>query len=193
VQPASGGAGRARYVDGPGASAMSADIQRVGDLEIPQDHDFQRLNWSIQRHAWVGMAVLLLLGLLGLFGPGPLSDATVGDDAGPLRLEYQRFGRLRAPSTLVADLRPGRGAAGGEARLWLSRDYLGAIQIQRIDPVPGRVEAGPLRSAYVFRLIDPARPTRVTVHFRPEKIGRIRARVGLDDSAPLDFAQLVYP
>lgn len=171
---------------------MSSDIRRVGDLEIPQDHEFQYRSWAVQRYAWGVMALLVLLGSLGLFGPGPLADATAGDRGGALHLEYRRIGRVRSPETLLADLRPGR-ADRREATLWLSREYLGSIQIQRIDPVPDRVEAGPERSAYVFRLIDPARPARVTIHLRPERAGWSRARIGLDDRPPLDIARFVYP
>ena len=43
---------------------MPTGTQRIGDLEIPQDHEFQRRWWRIQRRAWVVMAGLVVLGLM---------------------------------------------------------------------------------------------------------------------------------
>ena len=169
---------------------MPGQIRRFGDLEIDQDIAFQQLNWKIQRRCWAGMAVLIALALLGLFGSGPLSRATRGARDGPLRIEYQRFGRRGADETLDADLAPGH---SGEANLWLSREFLEGVQIERIAPEPVRVEAGPRRSAYVFRLADPGDPVRVTIHYRPERPGTLRGRIGLDAETPIEFAAFIYP
>jgi hypothetical protein len=170
---------------------MLSGIQRAGDLEIPEDLDFQRKVWALQRHGWAAMGVLVLLGLLGAFGSGPFSDAMAGDAGSPLVLRYQRFARFRSPSQLVAELRPG--TASLEARLWLSSDFLASVQIEDIEPQPVRVEAGPDRSAYVIRLAAPKAATRVTISVRPDAAGRISGRASLDDSRPLRFAQFVYP
>jgi hypothetical protein len=47
--------------------------ERVGDLEVNQDLDFQRHVWWFQRIGLVGMALVVVAALLGLFGGGDSS------------------------------------------------------------------------------------------------------------------------
>src|SRR4029453_17543698 len=54
-------------------------------LQIRENITFAHRQWVVQRVAWVGIAALLVLALLGAFGKGPLSHATAG--AGPLQIE----------------------------------------------------------------------------------------------------------
>jgi hypothetical protein len=163
----------------------------VGDLEINQDLRFQRRMWALQRIGWAVMALVVLVGLLGLFGTGPLSSATAGQEEGPLFVEeYERFVRFRIPTTLQVRLDP---LGTGEARLWLDREYLEGVQLQTVTPEPDSVEAGPDGFTYVFKVNDPNRPTSVTFHLQPETIGRLEGRVVLDGGEPVDFEQFVYP
>jgi hypothetical protein len=89
-----------------------ANLQRHGDLEIPEDLPFQRREWVAERVAWAVMALLIAGALLGFFGTGPLSRTTAGDEAGPLWLEYERFARLLAAGALES----ARGAGRSERR-----------------------------------------------------------------------------
>lgn len=169
-----------------------SSIQRVGDLEIEQDHDFQRLSWRMQRVGWIILALVLLAGLLGLFGSGPLAHATVGAPGSPLRLEYDRFGRIDAPSTLTALVRPST-RRPGEAILHLDRGFTDFFQIERMQPTPDRTEAGADHSVYVFRATGSPGPVRVTFRLRPDQPGLLTGRVRQDGGSWLTFHQLVYP
>ncbi len=169
-----------------------SSIQRVGDMEIEQDHDFQRLSWRIQRVGWIVMAFALLAGILGLFGSGPLARATVGETGAPLRLEYDRFGRIDAPSTLTALLRPST-TRPGEAILHLDRGFTDHFQIEHVQPMPDRTEAGPDHSVYVFGVTGPGEPVRVTFRLRPEQIGPLTGRAREDGGSWLSFTQFVFP
>src|SRR4051812_23546923 len=165
-----------------------SSIQRVGDLEIEQDHDFQRRYWRLQRGAWVGLALVLLAGILGLFGSGPLAHATIGAPGAPLRLEYDRFGRIEAPSTLTALVRPST-RRPGEAILHLDRGFTDNFQIERVQPMPERAEAGPDHSVYAFRVTGPGEPVRVTFRLRPEQIGPRSGRMRVDGGSWLTCTQ----
>ena len=167
--PAPGASPRSRDFRGPEGPSMSS-VQRVGDLEIEQDHDFQRRSWRLQRAGWIVLVLVLLAGMLGLFGSGPLAHATVGAPGAPLRLEYDRFCRNEAPSTLTALLRPST-SRPGEAILHLDRGFTDHFQIERVQPTPDRTEAGPDHSVYAFRVTGPGEPVRVTFRLRPEQIG----------------------
>ena len=71
--------------------------------------------WALQRIGWAVMALVVLVGLVGLFGTGPLSRATAGEEEAPLFVEeYERFARFMLPTTLRVRLDP---MGQGEARL----------------------------------------------------------------------------
>lgn len=164
-----------------------AEIQKVGDLEIDQDLAFQRREWGIQRLAWALMALLVLLGLVGLFGPGPLSSTTVGQPG--LSASFYRFVRYEDLTTLRLELQP----SGSEARLWLSRGYAQAAGIQRINPEPEQVLLEPDRQVYVFAVGQGEGPVRVSFSLQPEQMGRLEGQIGLEGQGSLEFWQWVFP
>jgi hypothetical protein len=67
---------------------------RSSQLQIDEDLAFQRREWKIQRVGWGAMALVIIAALLGVFGTGPLSNATLEREG--LRLEYERFCRFAA-------------------------------------------------------------------------------------------------
>jgi hypothetical protein len=159
---------------------------------VGDEMKFHRRYWLVQRAGWALIGLVLLAAFLGLFGPGLLGKAHAVDQNSRLRVEYERFERKQAETTLRIGL--GAGAAqDGEARLWLSREYLDGIEIQSVTPEPERVEAAGDRVTYVFRVTDAAQETPVTFHFEPERMGRLRGRAGLADGTSVDFSQFVYP
>ena len=169
-----------------------SDIKRVGDLEVGQDLNFQRRSWTLERAGWVVMILLLIAALLGLLGPGPLSSATAGDPDSALWVEYNRFERYHAPTTLRAHI--GLGAArGGKVRLWLSRGFVESTEIHHIYPDPEVVEAGTDRFTYVFAAPDESKPVVITYQFESQKYWGQAARIGLDAGPELEFSQFIYP
>lgn len=159
---------------------------------VSDEMKFHRRYWLVQRAGWALIGLVLLAALLGLFGPGLPGRAHAMDQNSRLRIEYGRFEREQAETTLRVQL--GAGAAqNGEARLWLSREYMDGIEIQSVAPEPERVEAAGDRLTYVFNVSDAAQETPVTFHFEPERIGRLRGRAGLADGTSVEFSQFVYP
>src|SRR6186997_936936 len=72
----------------PAAQRMS-QIHSIEGLEIDEDLALQRAEWRTGRAAWIGFAALLLAGLAGLFGSGPISHGAIrGQSVG---LEYERI------------------------------------------------------------------------------------------------------
>ena len=166
--------------------------QRVGDLEVAQDLTFQRRAWIVQRAGWVAMALVAAAALAGLTGSGPLSQATVGVAGDPLRVEYPRFARHRAPTTLQLHLAPGVGQ-GGTVRVWLNAEYLRGATVEAVYPEPERVEAGPGRVTYVFALERPGQPTTIVFNLLYDAFWRQQVTVGLGDREPVRFRQFIYP
>jgi hypothetical protein len=133
------------------------------------------------------MALIVLAALLGLFGNGPLSYATA--EGGALHVEYDRFLRHQAPQQLRLRVET---AEGDRVRVWLSSDYLEHIQIEHIEPRPQRVEVGPDGQTFTFLVAD-EEPAAIVLHFVPERVGRLTARVRLAGKEALTFHQFVYP
>jgi hypothetical protein len=166
------------------------EFARVGDLQVPQDPDFQRREWWAQRVGRVVMAMVVAGGIVGLFGSGPLSRATA-TDAGGLRVDYGRFERVQAPTTLRIHVHP-RAVSAGRAEIWIDRDYLLESQVVGVDPAPAAVAVTADRMVYAFDVPEPTRPAVVVVHLRLQRAGLRTGRVGAATGL-VSFRQLVYP
>jgi hypothetical protein len=169
-----------------------ANLQRHGDLEIPEDLPFQRREWLIERVAWAVMALLIAAALLGLFGTGPLSRTTAGDKAGPLWLEYERFARLLAPAPLRVHLGPGA-ERDGIVRVWIDRRYIDSLELQQVTPQPDSTEVGVERLIFTFRRADGEGAAAITFNMRPSRVGILFGHVGLVNGPALSLQQFVYP
>jgi hypothetical protein len=168
-----------------------------GDVEpfdSPAAVAFQRRVWRGQRVAWAFMALAVLAASLGVMGSGPLSRRAVTSADGAVRVEYERFVRRGARTTLRIHARPARAETAGLV-LWLARPYLEEVTVEEVLPPPQRVGAGHGRVVWSFDLSsgDSGAPLMVTIHLVPEAIGRLPAAVGLGAGPGLGFSQWVYP
>lgn len=168
-----------------------ASVDRTGRFEVGQDLRFQRYQWTVQRWGWVVLLLLMAAALLGLLGRGPLSSTNTATPDGAVRVDYDRFLRRSAPTTLTVTLGPA--ATDGTARVWIDREYLGKVRLQQVTPRPEREEAGPDRHTLVFRVSRPGEPAVVMLRFEPDESGLLRGRIGLGDGPEASFTQFVYP
>lgn len=172
---------------------LEGEVQRKYDgLQIDEDMKFQRRQWKAERIGWVCMTLFLAAAVMGLFGQGPLSDALAGNDGDPVSVHYDRFPRHGSQASLKIVLGPGA-ARDGEARVWLSRQYLDAHRLDQVIPEPERVEAAPDRYTYVFKVADAAKETSAVFQLEPDGYGRTTARVGLEGGPAVDVRQFIYP
>ena len=81
-------------------------IERVGDIDIGQDLEFQRRMWVAQRIGWLTMLVVVIVGLVGFVGHGPLTGGSTGSAANGLEIDYARFARHRSDTRLVFTIHP---------------------------------------------------------------------------------------
>jgi hypothetical protein len=166
------------------------DMPRVGDLEIQQDLEHERREWMVQKIGWTILSLLWLAGLAGLFGSGPLSEATA---SGPgLRLEYDRFARYTAPVDLRLHLGPPV-TAHPKIRLWVDRQYMQDMEVESVLPEPESVETGPDRIVFIIPLAEVGPPTAVTLRLQTQRIGLLEGQVGVEEGGSLHFQQIVYP
>ncbi len=110
---------------------------------------------------------------------------------GPLRLEYSRFVRYRAPEVLTVQVDPG--VSGETLQLWVDRAYLEDFELQQIVPAPDQTRLLPDRILYEFQAQPGDGPLRVTFQLRPQAAGSRSGRVGLEGGDTVTFRQFVYP
>jgi hypothetical protein len=158
-------------------------------LEIHEDLAFDRRQWRVQRVSWAVLAVLLLLGLLGVFGNGPLSDAVASD--GALHVTYERFAHAQAPTTVnIRVSAPGT----NPVRLAIDHRYLDALSIEHIRPPPLRAESRGDDDIFEFAAPS-AGDLQVSLDGTPQEPGLPIAVIRLDgpSAARVGFRQVLYP
>ena len=166
-----------------------AETRPVESLQISQDLEFERRQWRAQHVGWVVILLLLVAGLLGVFGGGLLSGAEA--TSGSLTLEYERLVRQRAQTAL--HLRLTSGPSNGIVSVWIDQPFLESVDVERITPQPVEMAAGAGRIVYHIALEDPSQPAEITVTYQPVGPGLRRIALGVVDGADLGVAQFVYP
>lgn len=161
-------------------------------FQIDEDRRHQRHEWRVERIGWVLMAALLVAGLLGLLGYGPLSRAHAGEP-GTLTLEYDRLQRSSAPTEYRFEAAPSLVRAG-RLRLRFDDALLDEVEMQSIIPEPTEMRSGPGYTEFVFAMdAGKGSPARIQFQFQPATFGHVRGRITADGAAPLVVDQIVYP
>jgi len=167
-------------------------MQKIGDLEINQDLNFERRSWKVERVAWAIAALVLLAALLGFLGPGPLGKVTAASPDKSISLDYYRMERHQAPAEWRLQI-DGKLAKQGELRLWVHRRLVEVTGTLQIDPAPESVEIQDERFVYAFKAVKPPPIIKVFFRFEPNKIGKTLARLGVVDGPAVEFSQFYLP
>lgn len=104
--------------------------------DIDEDYRFQQRTWRAERLCWFVVLLILAGALAGLFSGGILGRAEAVGADGRFKVEYDRFARRKAPSSL--EIRVDGDDIGGETTLRLSSSLLENFEIERIRPRPAR-------------------------------------------------------
>jgi hypothetical protein len=143
----------------------------------------------VQRGGWFVLGVFIGLALFGLFSNGPISSATAKGTAGTFQVEYQRFERNGAATTLRLRLPAG---PGGEASMLLGQAFVETFKIEAITPQPVE-QRGSADGVHMTFLTVREGPLHVSLAVRPEAIGPVESEIGMAGEAPIRFTQFVYP
>ena len=162
-------------------------------LQISEDMRFQRRSWVAERIAWMVMVAVLIAALLGLFSTGLLSSAEARDEAGLVRVEYQRFLRHLAPTTIRVRIAPDAGASD-TVSLRVGRSFARAMQIEQIRPEPQQALTDKDGLILVFRMGEAGGPGLIHFSIKPNEPARIvRGEIGLLGRQPARLTQFIYP
>jgi hypothetical protein len=167
------------------AFAMS---KKKTQLEIGEDIAQQQQVWLLERIAWMVTSFILVAALLGFVGHGYFSGRETGSADTGISVAWQRFERHQAQTLLAVRLTATPSEA--QTRLRLGQDFLGRIQILRIEPEPARVELDGAFTTYVFNVKAPG---LILFHFMPIGLGATQIEIGLEGRALQTLPQFVYP
>jgi hypothetical protein len=161
-------------------------------IQIEEDLTYQRREWRFERAGWAVMVVLLLAGLLGLFGYGPLSRARAGTQ-GALMVRYDRLQRASAPTEYHFQAAPWL-TRNGQLRLRFDDALLDEVEMESILPEPVQMRAGPGYTEFVFAMDGTEGPSaHLQFQFKPATFGHVRGRVSTEGAEPLVIDQIIFP
>jgi hypothetical protein len=167
-----------------------SDVKKVGDMEVEQDLDYQRVAWNLQRIGWSVMALLIVAALLGLFGSGLLSQETVQASNSKAAVEHDRFIRNQSPTILTVTAVPSREET---AMIELDKRFVDKVQIEQISPQPSSVQISSNSYIYSFPLQSAVETLTITFYYRPQGIGWIDGILKQANVEDIPFKQFVYP
>ena len=167
---------------------MSAEKQ-ASEMDLHPDLRRERIEWRVQRAGWALMALLCGLALAGFIGPGPASKKQAGNIGSDLYIEYDRYIRYQAPSTIKVFCRPG---SGDHFTLSLDRALIEHTEIKQIQPEPKETTAA--GDQYVFHFNTVEGPDQLVVfHLEPDGFGAISTAVTLNGKHSHHIKQFVWP
>lgn len=162
---------------------------RLG-IEDVDDISFQRSEWTVQRFAWVGLAVFLAAAVAGLFSVGPLSATTARSPDGALTVSYDRF--LRHVGITSATVVVGKEAVHEqEVTLFIAKDLARGWDIENVVPHPSTESSSGSWLIYQFDVLG-GTPPRIRVSYRGDRMGLHRGAIRVAGGS-VDLWQFTYP
>ncbi len=173
---------------------MPDSLAPLPGAPIDEDLDHERAALPVGRAARVGLGVVVLLALSGVFGGrGPLvqAAATARPPAGApaegpgdtFTVRYDRFARLDAPTVVTVQLSP------GDSAVTLSRALAETLRLDAVQPSPASETTAPGGG---LRVVGAPGET-FRLHTRPVSAGRLAGTLTLDDGRAVALRMLVYP
>ena len=160
------------------------------DLELETDESFQRNEWRIQRAGWIVWSLVIIAGLIGLLGSGPMShkETTAADHS--LKINYDRYLHYHHPTQLTLSVGE---IADDELQIKIDRALLDRLQVERIEPEPLQAEITDDGVIYTFMQKASSQNVKVIFHVDYERFGDSQGTVEVVGHEPVTLKQFVYP
>lgn len=171
---------------------MSGKGESIEKLDAPERLSHHRWEWSLERLGWIVMAGVIVAGLAGGLGRGPLVRRDVANDDGSSRARYYAVERAAAPTRLdlwwdASQVR------GPQIDVAMSRSFADGTTIESIVPKPLEVVAREGQIIYSFIAADSPNGEEVTFHYKHEAFGPFDYEVAVGDREPIRVRQFVLP
>lgn len=167
-------------------------VSRTDEIEAGCDLPFERRWWTIQRICWGVMFLLLVGGVAGLFGGGPLGKAVTHPPGSKVEVHYEWLARRERPTILRLNLDK-QAIASGQVHVRLNEEFVNRLRIKQIIPEPVSTEPLADGARYTFRT-DPTLDSATVVFIQdPSSPGIVEGEIAVGDAAPVHVRQFVYP
>lgn len=157
-------------------------------IEIDDNFEHHVRAWRIKRVCWVLMLLVIGAALAGFLGPGPYSQTSIQGPGG-LRLEYDRISRYNAP----AQFRLAVPAGKDSLELSINSNFLGKIDLERIDPEPTEMRLAGENHTWIFARSETNQPSEIRIAFRPGAFGSAPARIEIRGIGTLEVKPFFLP
>jgi hypothetical protein len=168
---------------------LTEDEARSRSEPVQENMRVQQSLWRSERYGMWWMLAVVLLTLLGLFSKGLLSTTHQASAQGQLQVDYERFLRNGASSSMTIEL---HGEPGSELTLTIEGELLDGLSVEGITP-PAEHAATYARSGMQLQLKADAQGTaRVHLEVRADGVGRYHSVLAANGQR-LTLNQFIYP
>lgn len=159
---------------------------------VGEDPACQHRERRVQRWGLVLMALIVLLGLLGFWGHGPLSRAAESTSDGRISVSHERFARNTGNTEVLVRVAP-HGTDRGTTRLRVDQECLSSYRVQSLRPQPSTVTTSGHDLVYAFST-DGGSELVARMDLRPTGgMGPVDCAFGLKTPGEVRVWQWVYP
>lgn len=162
------------------------------ELDAPVNMRLYHREVIAERLGWAVMAAVLVLAMVGAFGPGWFSRRVVST-ADAMTIHYSALERHEAPAVLRVQYDP-RVVKEGTITLAVSRSFLDQTSPEAILPPPIRSEDRGDAVLFTFQSRpSDAADSAVLYRYRPTGTGTVRFRIGIVGVAEIALSQFILP
>ncbi len=168
---------------------LTEDEARSRSEPVQENMPVQQRLWRSESQGLWWMLAVVLLTLLGLFSHGLLSTTHQVSAQGQLRVDYERFLRNGASSSMTIEL---HGQPGSELALNIEGELLDGLSVEGITP-PAEHAATYSQSGMQLKLkADATGTARVHLEIRADGLGRYHSLMAAGEQR-LELNQFIYP
>lgn len=160
-------------------------MKRLGMLELDEDLEFQRREWLLERAGWAVLFAIVLAGLVGLLGSGPLSGAQTATVDGSIAVQYGRIIRWQSPQFLEVEF-----ARDEPRQIRVAASLMRTWSVQQVTPTPKEVTSTREETIYTFHGRERG---RVTVEYQARRIGAATGRLRFAGGREVVVRQVALP
>jgi hypothetical protein len=159
-------------------------------LQIASDPRLMRREWRATRLGWALMCAIVVAGLLGLLGSGPVSATSATGDKGLMGVEYRRVLHLETTESMTLVLSPTL-VEDGRVTVEMSGPWLDTARVIGAIPEPATQWVVPDGLRWQWTVEELGAST-IRIDVRAEQPGLMRGQLSAGPDS-LAFTQLVLP
>src|SRR5688572_28236485 len=103
----------------------------INDLEHESYLRLERVGWIVERVAYVLLVGIVVSGVVGAFGSGPLSRKTMSMDSPPLTVTFPRLHLRQRPAVIEVEWQEG---AQPPMQLWVDQHMTEHLNVENVFP-----------------------------------------------------------